>query len=64
MLCKMGVLFWVTRYAQGTIPEQEIFLNNASNEQFSLALQYVSSSAPSALPDKEIRDGFFAFSDS
>ena len=26
--------------------------NNASNEQFSLALQYVSSPAPSALPHK------------
>ena len=31
--------------------------NNASNEQFSLALQYVSSLAPSALPDKETREG-------
>ena len=31
--------------------------NNAADEQFSLALQYVSSPAPSALPDKETREG-------
>ena len=31
--------------------------NNTSNEQFSLALQYVSSPAPSAHPDKETREG-------
>ena len=31
--------------------------NNASNEQFPLALQYVSSSAPSARNDKETREG-------
>ena len=31
--------------------------NNALDEQFSLALQYVSSPAPSALPDKETREG-------
>ena len=31
--------------------------NNASDEQFSLALQYVSSLAPSALTDKETREG-------
>ena len=31
--------------------------NNASDEQFSLPLQYVSSPAPSALPDKETREG-------
>ena len=31
--------------------------NNASNEQFSSALEYVSSPAPSALPDKETREG-------
>ena len=34
--------------------------NNASNEQFSLALQYVSSSASSALPDKKLGRGSFA----
>ena len=33
--------------------------NNASDEQFSLALQYVSSPAPSALPHKETREGAF-----
>ena len=33
--------------------------NNASDEQFSLALQYVSSLASSALPDKETREGAF-----
>ena len=33
--------------------------NNASNEQFSLALRYVCSAAPSALPDKETREGAF-----
>ena len=32
---------------------------DASNEQFSLALRYASSSAPSALPDKETREGAF-----
>ena len=31
--------------------------NNASDEQFSSAPQYVSSPAPSALPDKETREG-------
>ena len=33
--------------------------NNTSDEQFSLALQYVSSPAPSALPDKETREEAF-----
>ena len=33
--------------------------NNASDEQFSLALQYVSSLAPPPLPDKETRGGAF-----
>ena len=33
--------------------------NNASNKQFSSALEYVSSPAPSALPDKETREGAF-----
>ena len=33
--------------------------NNASDEQFSSALQDVSSPAPSALPDKETREGAF-----
>ena len=44
---------------RGTIPEQGVFSrnNNALDEQFSLALQYVSSPAPSALPDKETREG-------
>ena len=33
--------------------------NNASDEQLSLALQYVSYPAPSALPDKETREWAF-----
>ena len=33
--------------------------NNASNEQSSSVLEYVSSPAPSALPDKETREGAF-----
>ena len=34
-------------------------MHNASDEQFSLALQYVPSPAPSAHPDKETREGAF-----
>ena len=55
----------VNRYFRATymygaqFQNREVFPqnNNASDEQFSLALQYVSSPAPSALPDKETREG-------